>query len=701
MVLKLAFANVRRSYKDFAVYFVTLLAGVAVYYAFNSVTAQQAVLDLSEAQGKMIDLLSMLIDGVSVFIAIILAFLVVYASRFFVRRRNKEFGLYLLLGMSRGTLLRLMCAETLIVGALSLVVGLLLGVVLSQILVGVTAWLFVADMSQGFTFLFAADCAFKTIAVFAVIFVCALVFDVGYLMKARLITLLHSDRKNDTLTLRSIPLSCVLFIVACVCIAMAYHLLLENGLTEFDTEFLASTALVCVGTLLFFYSLSGFLVRLVQMIKSLYYRGLNMFTLRQIASRINSSFASMAIICMTLFLAITSVCGGISICNALQGSYEEQTHYDASLRTYHDVMGIYGEDGAQKAQDALDRYDGDMEEGLRQSAVKTESTQWDSMVRESGEVDLYTSDVTYKDIDELSSLKLSDTTSMVNPGEYDDYAVPVIKLSQFNRARAMAGMEEITLASDEVLLNADMDAVRSWLENAASSGGTLRVYDTDLKVVDHLDTTCLETTSVFMETGVLIVNDDVVPQDADVSISILNVQLVDGGAYEPFLDTIGTIQESDRDGIWPVSMVQTRQEIYDQGVGLTTIVSYLAIYIGFVLVVACAAILAIQQLTSASDNRRRYELLNKLGASRRELNGSLLKQVVIAFVFPLVLAVCHSICALVVVVDVVRIFGAIDIAEMAVIATMAFLVVYCAYFLLTYFQARRIIHSGESEVLRS
>lgn len=694
MTLKLALANVRRSYKDFAVYFVTLLVGVAVYYAFNSITAQQAVLDLTEAQGKMIDLLGMLIDGVSVFIAVILAFLVIYASRFFMRRRNGEFGLYMLLGMPRSALLRLMCVETFLVGVVSLAIGLLLGVLLSQVLVGVTALLFVADLSQGFTFLFAPDCALKTIVVFLVIFVLSLVCNVSYVVKARLITLLQADRKNDVLTLRSIPVSFVLFVISCILIGVAYHLLLENGLMEFNEEFIQSTVLVCIGTLLFFYALSGFLLRLVQTIKPLYYRGLNMFTLRQVASRINSSFASMAIICMTLFLAITSACGGISMCYALQSGYDEQTHYDASVRTYCSVIGSYDEENAREAQQALDQYDS-MEEGMRHSAVVVGGAQWDSLVRETGEVDLYTSDVTYGTIDALSDVKLSDTTSMVEPGSYDDFTVPVVKLSQFNHARVMAGEQEIALAHGEVLINADMDISKTWLTAAAESGGSLTVFDSELHVVDHLDTTCFETTGSFMETGLLVVNDEVVPEDAVINTSILNVQLVDDGAYDLFVDTIDKIQESEAPGVWPISMCQTKQEVYDQGVGLSTIISYLAIYIGFVLVVTCAAILAIQQLTSASDNRKRYELLSRLGASRASLNGSLLKQIAIAFVFPLALALCHSICALTVVTDIVHIFGALDIAGTALVAGGSFLIVYCAYFILTYFQARRIIHGKE------
>ena len=193
MLAKLAFANVRRSYKDFAIYFFTLLIGVAVFYAFNSITAQDAVLAFDKSQGNMIELLSYLINGVSVFICVILAFLVVYASRYLIKRRNKEFAIYLLLGMPKGTLLRLTLAETLIVGLVSLMAGIGLGLLISQGLLYVTAFMFVVDI-PGFTFFVAQDELVKTIVVFLIIFALALFFNVGYVMKAKLIDLIQSER---------------------------------------------------------------------------------------------------------------------------------------------------------------------------------------------------------------------------------------------------------------------------------------------------------------------------------------------------------------------------------------------------------------------------------------------------------------------------------------------------------------------------
>lgn len=701
MLAKLAFANVRRSYKDFAIYFFTLLIGVAVFYAFNSITAQDAVLAFDKSQGNMIELLSYLINGVSVFICVILAFLVVYASRYLIKRRNKEFAIYLLLGMPKGTLLRLTLAETLIVGLVSLMAGIGLGLLISQGLLYVTAFMFVVDI-PGFTFFIAQDELVKTIVVFLIIFALALFFNVGYVMKAKLIDLIQSERKNDTLKLRSIPVSFCLFLISCVIIGVSYYLLSENGIVVNPT-FGAATALVCVGTLLFFYSLSGFLLRVIQSIKPLYYRGLNMFTLRQVASRINSSFVSMAVICMTLFLAITSVAGGVGISLSMQNSMASITHYDASATSYYSVASsLEGSDYSNEVkqryealQGYLEKHDYNMAQGIADDAKKLGLPDFNNVVRESAQVDMYDSEATFGQLDEQLGKPMTDYvgTEMINP-DYIDQTLSIVPVSQYNHAMEISGREGISLGRDEAVLNCDTDVVMDYARDVAKSGITLNVFGHDLTVDRDLNAETFQTTSIPGQMGILIVSDEIVPDDSVPVTSILNVQFTNNpDAEKQWMDIYEGISTSEDPETWPLNMGMTKEEVFSQNIGLTTIIAYLAIYIGLVLVVACAAILAIQQLTSASDNRTRYQLLNKLGAPRSMVNGALFKQILIAFLFPLVLAIAHSLCALQEVVTLVQLFGHLDIGQTSIVVSGAFLAVYGLYFVLTYVAARGVIRS--------
>lgn len=701
MLAKLAFANVRRSYKDFAIYFFTLMIGVAVFYAFNSITAQDAVLAFDKSQGNMIELLSYLINGVSVFICVILAFLVVYASRYLIKRRNKEFAIYLLLGMPKGTLLRLTLAETLIVGLVSLMAGIGLGLLISQGLLYVTAFMFVVDI-PGFMFFVAQDELVKTIVVFLIIFALALFFNVGYVMKAKLIDLIQSERKNDTLKLRSIPVSFCLFLISCVIIGVSYYLLSENGIVVNPT-FGAATALVCVGTLLFFYSLSGFLLRVIQSIKPLYYRGLNMFTLRQVASRINSSFVSMAVICMTLFLAITSVAGGVGISLSMQNSMASITHYDASATSYYSVASsLEGSDYSNEVkqryealQGYLEKHDYNMAQGIADDAKKLGLPDFNNVVRESAQVDMYDSEATFGQLDEQLGKPMTDYVGaeMINP-DYIDQTLSIVPVSQYNHAMEISGREGISLGRDEAVLNCDTDVVMDYARDVAKSGITLNVFGHDLTVDRDLNTETFQTTSIPGQMGILIVSDEIVPDDSVPVTSILNVQFTNNpDAEKQWMDIYEGISTSEAPETWPLNMGMTKEEVFSQNIGLTTIIAYLAIYIGLVLVVACAAILAIQQLTSASDNRTRYQLLNKLGAPRSMVNGALFKQILIAFLFPLVLAIAHSLCALQEVVTLVQLFGHLDIGQTSIVVSGAFLAVYGLYFVLTYVAARGVIRS--------
>ncbi len=278
MYAKLAFGNVRKSLRSFSIYFLTTVLGIAVFYAFNAIASQDAT-----GAVTIYSILGMLIDGVSVFIAIILFFLVLYANRFLLRRRKKEFGLYLLLGMQRGDVVKITLIETMLVGVLSLVVGILVGFGISQLLMLVSNALLQMEV-PGFIGGFSESSLAKTLIVFVVIFAVTAVVNTGSVMKTRLIDLMQSDRKNEEMRLRSLPFSLALFIASCIMIGVAYYLLIQNGLMNASPQFLASTILVCLGTLLFFYSLSGFLLRLVQEIKPLDYRGLYMFSLRQLNS---------------------------------------------------------------------------------------------------------------------------------------------------------------------------------------------------------------------------------------------------------------------------------------------------------------------------------------------------------------------------------------------------------------------------------
>ena len=290
MLAKLAFRNVRRSVRDYAIYFVTLVFGVAVFYAFNSVTGQSILFDLEDtATASVFEMTGQMLGMFSVVIACVLGFLVLYANGFLIRRRKQEFGTYLMLGMNPSSVSVIVLLETVAVGLVSLGVGLALGFALSQGLSFVTAGLFNIQMEQ-YRFVFSTNAFLLTLGCFVLIFAVTGLFNTLSIRRYKLIDLLSARSKNARFRVRMVA-----------------------------------------GTFLFFWSLAGFALAAIERTRGIYFKGLAMFTTRQIASKVNTAFVSLSVVCIMLFFSLTVFSTGMGLARAFSGNVEEGTLYDATL----------------------------------------------------------------------------------------------------------------------------------------------------------------------------------------------------------------------------------------------------------------------------------------------------------------------------------------------------------------------------------
>ena len=142
MLYKLALKNIKKSVKDYSIYFFTLVIGVIIFYVFNALDSQTAMLNVSDSAREIMVLMNTFLSGVSVFVAIVLGALIIYASNFMIKRRKKEFGVYLTLGMSKRRMSTILLTETFLIGVISMVIGLFLGVVMSQFMSVAVAHMF-------------------------------------------------------------------------------------------------------------------------------------------------------------------------------------------------------------------------------------------------------------------------------------------------------------------------------------------------------------------------------------------------------------------------------------------------------------------------------------------------------------------------------------------------------------------------------
>lgn len=721
MLCKLAWGNVRRAGKDYLVYLLTLTLAVTVFYAFNTISVQA---DLVLEEEGMPELLGSIMLGLTVFLAVVMGFLMVYANNFIMKRRKKEFGLYQVLGMSRGQVSRVMAMETAIVSGGALALGIVLGVGFSQVMTFFTASLFKTQI-RDFHFFFSPQAFFTTVGCLVAIFLVTLVFNLGVVRRAKIIDLMSAGRKNETVKMRNPIVSAVIFVVGAAMIGLAYYRLLRDGLpvdaaadelANAMQQFCLTTGIVVAGTILFFFGLSGFLLKALQSARGLYWNGLNMFTVRQLSAKVNTVSLSMAIISMILFLAITSVTGGMSIASVMNTSVERSTIAD-----YSRVVMYFGENVVNDPT-----YTGDVPMRLATEPVDimelSRSNVIDKGTSEERPFDLagiLGSHVQVETYDsrpigtELPLVSLNDLAAAVdmpmpkgtNSSNASMMGLMVMKESDYNRYLDFRGKEHVDLGDDGYLITSDMGESVNKIYNADMredvevelGGRTLR------PVADHVDEAASSffNSSMGSNSGTIVVPDELVDASGlPLYASYFLGDYREGLTYD---ETEGYVRQDrswdkilNADGsesaIW--GMEATRAQSYESTNSMNGLISYLAIYIGFVLVVACAAILTIQQLSGVADSGKNCRILSELGTSNREIMRSVLVQQAIFFVFPLLMGVAHSFVALQVVIEIVALFGGMSIGGTVGVTCGIFLLCYGGYFAVTYVMSKGIVQDS-------
>lgn len=731
MLLKLAWRNIRVSVRDYAIYFLTLLFGVAVFYAFNSIGSQEVMFDLqAEADARQFAMTQQFMGMFSGLIACVLGFLILYSNGFLIRRRKREFGTYMLLGMPALQVSTIMLIETVLVGLVSLALGLVVGFLLSQAMAFFTASLFGTTI-MNYQFVFSPEAFQATIICFAVIYVVVALFNTLTVNRQKLIDLLHANTKNQKAIVRNPLVSLVVFIISLGILAYAYEQLIESGLVMLDDpRFMRATIGMLVGTLLLFWSLAGFVIALITRAKGVYLRGLTPFTVRQIASRVNTAFVSLWAVCVMLFFSITVFSIGMGLVETFTHGIEEANPYSATLsaEVYADdpkdaiTDGSTSIDARAKAMqaDTPERYengvahDWNMTQALREAAPDA----WASTISESAQVDLYyTPNVTYgavlgaADPEAEQRLRdLSDSLAESNLG--------IVSLSDMNATRALIGQPPLSLESDACMIANNMEISKEIAKDMANPALSFDALGHRLTFTDQIVDTQIEDNALLATALTVIVPDAVVDElkarGAIPARSLLNVMYADNGRTQPendeaLEDIVATLQPLSMDGFekgfagsndtwaslaWPVTRIITAYEMLTQASGLKMLITYLALYIGLVFLISTAAVLAVQQLSQTTDSLPRYRVLSRIGCSSSAINRSLLIQILVYFLLPLVVGAAHATCAISVLSD--ELFKVMGISVIGPIATAAALVtvVYGGYLLVTYLTSRGVVARG-------
>ena len=736
MLMKLALRNVRRSVRDYAVYFVTLTLGVAVFYAFNAIGDSRVLFEAQEGAENMFlasgasvfDILSQVMTYFSVVVAVVLGFLVLYANRFVVRARKKEFGTYLLLGMSPRQVSSVVLTETLIVGVLALVVGLGLGFLISQAIAFATAGLIGVAISD-YHLLFSIHSAQLTLGCFALIFVVVALFNAVQISRCKLATLLSANSRNERMPVRN-PLIClIVFVLSCLILAKAYAELNIDGLVYFGEHFRIATLLMLVGTLGLFWSASGFFILLIQGLRGVYFKGLATFTMRQIATKVNTASVSLWAVSALLFFSIVVFSTGFSLASVLSDQLEENTQFDVSIRASlmaldtSDMEAVpskqYG--GEDEKAAAIEKTKAQRNEicrlwqengGSTAAYLKSLIPDWDERVTGSAQVDTWlANDLTNKQLADACGFTLDQIGSDENSSMADE-GVQYVSLSQFNAARQLAGEKPIELAADEYLVDNTVDKSAKYAQALGQKGRTITVDGHELTASGQVVSQSLQVSSMSCLLAVLVVPDELAADRFAAGdlpyLSELNVNLASDSQEQAMKDMMAEYgkaappsEELAEKGWtydsrpWPVSYYDTSESVVADSMGLTLLLVYLALYIGFIFLMTTAAVLSVQQLSEVANSIPRYRLLAQLGCDRGMVLRSLCTQVGIYFGAPLLVAGCHSACAISVLYEnLLSIWGASAVASTLAVGVALVIAVYAIYLVSTYLVARSAVVSG-------
>ncbi|WP_415316084.1 FtsX-like permease family protein [Clostridium perfringens] len=667
MYFKIALNNVRKSFKDYSIYFLTLTLGVCIFYAFNSIGDQKAFLELGKRQSEYINILQRLISGISVFISCVLGGLILYANNFLVKKRKKELGIYMTLGMGKNKISKILTYETALVGIISLVVGLGVGIIVSQGISAFASKLFEVSLSN-YKFLLSTDAILKTVLYFGIIFILVMIFNTFVISKYKLIDMLTAAKKNEDIKIKNPILTAIIFFISLGLLGVAYKLVIKVGLNPTDRMFLVSIVLGILGTLLLFFSLAGFVLYVLQRNKNVYLKGLNIFVLRQMNSKINTNFLSMTVICLMLFLTISTLATGLSFKNALEKGLENTTPFDASATYYID------EDSKIKTAEESIKELGfkfnPEDKIVSYNEYKLEKTNLESLLNKNAE------GKNKKEIVEAMTYK----------------GTNAISISSYNDIRALSGEKSVSLANNEVLISSNLGEVENTLKNILKNNEKIEIDGKEYKIANNaligegkVIKEAFESTGMTNNFFTLIVPDNIVSNLKPIANKI-NINFPKNSNEE---ERVQKLFNEYRDGVVDSSKYgfvngYTKARIYEDNNGMTNIVLFIGIYLGVIFLISSTAVLALQQLSEASDSIDRYKSLRRIGVSQKMINKSIFTQVSIYFGLPLVVALVHSVVAIKVVNGFLTMFNRPDIGVLSLVTALIMVIVYGGYFYATY-----------------
>ena len=677
---KLAIKNIKKSFKDYAIYFFTLILGVAIFYVFNAIDSQTVMIEASSSTQSIIKLMNSMLSGVSVFVSFILGFLIIYASRFLMKRRNKEFGVYLTLGMSKRKVSAILLFETILIGIISLIVGLLIGVSLSQLMSIVVANSFEANLTK-FTFVFSSSACIKTLIYFAIMYLFVMIFNTISISKCKLIDLLHASKTTEKVKVKNPFICIIIFILSCIMLGYAYYLV-TSGINELDNSvaILKPIAMGAIATFLIFWSLSGLVLKIVQSQKKFYFKDLNSFILRQMSSKINTTVMSMTVICLMLFVTICVLSSALSIKNSMTYNLTTLVPMDVQIIKKVNLKDT-NKYSIEKIQDSkLDIL----------SSLEKLDFSYNDYYQDIININIYNFDNITFDITLGSAY--DEAKKYVGNFFYFKTTEDFVKLSDYNKIAKSFNLEEISLKENEYAIVADFDSSVRMRNLALDINTPININGKNYyPKYKECQNGFIYISSNHINMGFIVVPDEALSEEnITKNIMTANYKTSDKSKTKEIDERLDNVKNHPYFKNTNLDAT-TKNYLYESSIGLGAMVTFIGLYLGIIFLISSAAILALKELSESSDNKERFNILRRIGTDEKLINKALFKQIAIFFMIPLILALIHSIFGIKFCTIILESFGNNTLLPSIIMAASIIVIIYGGYFLITYFCSKRMI----------
>lgn len=676
MLFKLSLKNIKKSMRDYMVYFATLILGVAIFYVFNALEKQTVMMNVSSSTKQIVQLMNDAMSVISVFVAVVLGFLIVYASNFLIKRRKKEFGIYMLLGMTKRKISYILLIETILIGGVSLVAGLVLGVFASQAMSVVVANMFEADMTA-FTFVLSQSAIMKTVIYFIIMYLLVLMMNAFIVGRTKLINLIHAGRKAEKNTVKN-PFVCTLvFVVAVVILGSAYYNMTVGVKEISETQQLVLEIIKgIISTFLIFWSLSGILLFVAKKCRRFYYKGLNDFTIKELGSRVNTTVFSGSVICLMLFMTICILSSAMSVRKSMNDNLQEMIPMDDTILYAIALSEKYS------LEDVLKKTNVDM-------SMFRDELYWNSYNTKDRDFTMEDTAGEY-----IQSMDVSDDIKEF----YLEKQEEIIKIGDYNRIAQAFGIPQYSLEEDEYMIVADYDSMMEVRNGSLKDNTIISIGGKDYKPkYEECQEGFILMASSHINMGVILV-----PDNADLSdfvpscyYFVANYHADNEQEYKKIEEYIASDsfanQICPKNKKWAEIDGSTKESLYDSTVGLTAMIVFIGVYLGIVFMISGAAILALKELSEAADNKEKYMVLRKIGVDEKEISKSLFAQCGMFFGIPLIIAGVHSIFGIQVCVYILETVGTTGLLYSILMTAAMIVAIYGVYFMITFICSKNII----------